>query len=166
LAAGVLVVVGSLAEASRRQVAEVVRSGAAQLVSVPAATLLAGPADPAWAAIAGDVASRLAGGADVLVELAAGDHPDLAKGPDLAARLADLLALAAPAIGALVATGGETASTLLGRLGITGIVLLDEVEPGVPFGMTVGARRLPVVTKAGAFGDPLTLRRCLEQLKR
>ncbi len=162
---GVLLVVGSLAEASRRQAAEVVRSGAAQGLSVSPATLLAGPGDPAWRAAAADLRSRLDRGADVLLELEAGDRPDLAQGPLLAARLADLLAPAAPAAGALVATGGETACALLGRLGVQGIALVDEVEPGVPLGLALGARRLPVVTKAGGFGDTLTLRRCLERLK-
>jgi uncharacterized protein YgbK (DUF1537 family) len=158
--------VGSLAEASRRQAAEVVRSGVAQGLSVSPATLLAGPVDPAWRAAAADLRSRLDHGADVLLELEAGDRPDLAQGPLLAARLADLLAAAAPAAGALVATGGETACALLGRLGVQGIGLVDEVEPGVPLGLALGARRLPVVTKAGGFGDTLTLRRCLERLKR
>jgi uncharacterized protein YgbK (DUF1537 family) len=44
--------------------------------------------------------------------------------------------------------------------------LLDEVEPGVPLGMTVGAVSIPVVTKAGAFGDAQSLRRSLERLHR
>jgi 4-hydroxythreonine-4-phosphate dehydrogenase len=42
---------------------------------------------------------------------------------------------------------------------------MDEIEPGVPLGLTMGARRIPVVTKAGGFGDALTLERCLARLK-
>jgi uncharacterized protein YgbK (DUF1537 family) len=165
LAGGVLVVVGSLAEASRLQAARVVREGAAQGLSVSAATLLAGPRDPGWLATAALLGARLAQGADVLLEVAAEDHPDLARGPALAASLAELLAASGPAPGALVATGGETACALLVRLGVHGIELLDEIEPGVPLGLTLGARRIPVVTKAGGFGDALTLKRCLARLK-
>jgi uncharacterized protein YgbK (DUF1537 family) len=83
----------------------------------------------------------------------------------MAAGLADLVAAAAGSIGALVATGGETACALLSRLGVHGIRLVDEVEPGVPLGISIGARRIPVVTKAGAFGDAETLSRCLARLK-
>jgi 4-hydroxythreonine-4-phosphate dehydrogenase len=34
----------------------------------------------------------------------------------------------------------------------------DEVEPGVPMGVLVGPKPYPVVTKAGGFGGPETLR--------
>jgi uncharacterized protein YgbK (DUF1537 family) len=40
------------------------------------------------------------------------------------------------------------------------------VEPGVPLGITLGKVSIPLVTKAGAFGDAGTLRRCLERLGR
>ena len=41
--------------------------------------------------------------------------------------------------------------------------MLEEVEPGVPLGL---ARAMPVITKAGAFGDAGTLPRCLTYLRR
>ena len=81
-------------------------------------------------------------------------------------RLADVLRPAAPHVGALFATGGETALALLNALGVNGIRLLDEIEPGVPLGLTRGALSVPVVTKAGAFGDAGTLERCLSHLRR
>ena len=77
-----------------------------------------------------------------------------------------MLQPAAPHIGALFATGGETALALLSALGVNGIRLLDEVEPGVPLGLTRGALRVPIITKAGAFGDAGTLGRCLSHLRR
>jgi uncharacterized protein YgbK (DUF1537 family) len=43
--------------------------------------------------------------------------------------------------------------------------LLDEVEPGVPLGSSLGALRIPVITKAGEFGDSDTLCRCLARLR-
>ena len=51
------------------------------------------------------------------------------------------------------ATGGETAAALLTRLGVNGIRLLDEIEPGIPLGLTLGGVSVPAVTKAGGFGN-------------
>jgi uncharacterized protein YgbK (DUF1537 family) len=54
-----------------------------------------------------------------------------------------------------------------GHLGITGIQLLAEVEPGVSLGVLVGdpSARLLAVTKAGAFGSERTLVHALDRLK-
>lgn len=70
-------------------------------------------------------------------------------------------------VGGLVLTGGETARAACRELGVATIQLLGEVEPGVPLGVLVGstASRLPVVTKAGAFGSDTTLLRALQTLK-
>ncbi|MFJ9828593.1 four-carbon acid sugar kinase family protein [Streptomyces sp. NPDC101160] len=59
----------------------------------------------------------------------------------------------------LVLTGGETAAAVLGALGATGIELYDEPEPGIARGTLhgPGAPRLPVLIKAGGFGDDGTL---------
>ncbi|MFF8599584.1 four-carbon acid sugar kinase family protein [Streptomyces sp. NPDC015232] len=59
----------------------------------------------------------------------------------------------------LVLTGGETAAAVLGALGATGIELYDEPEPGIARGTLhgPGAPRLPVLVKAGGFGDDGTL---------
>ncbi|MFC8510302.1 four-carbon acid sugar kinase family protein [Streptomyces sp. NPDC057411] len=59
----------------------------------------------------------------------------------------------------LVLTGGETAAAVLGALGATGMELLDEPEPGIARGALHGptAPRLPVLVKAGGFGDDGTL---------
>lgn len=162
---GVLMVVGSLAESSRLQARVLVDSGHVVHVPVDPATLLAGPASAAWQSAQTALSAGLAAGRDVLLEIAMAPNPDLARGAELAACLAGLVEKSAPVVAALVATGGETACALLSRLGVTGIRLLDEVEPGVPLGLTLGALSIPVVTKAGAFGDAGTLRRCLERLK-
>ncbi|MFJ4820372.1 four-carbon acid sugar kinase family protein [Streptomyces sp. NPDC088801] len=64
-------------------------------------------------------------------------------------------------VDALVVTGGETATTVLQPLGATGIDLLDEPEPGVVRGSLTGPLPLPVLIKAGGFGDDaLLLRLC------
>ncbi len=68
-------------------------------------------------------------------------------------------------IGALVLTGGDTARAVLLALGITALRIASEVEAGVPILITEGPRPIPVVTKAGDFGDRDTLMRCLHRLR-
>jgi 4-hydroxythreonine-4-phosphate dehydrogenase len=63
-----------------------------------------------------------------------------------------------------VLTGGETARAVLGARGIRALRLLGEVEPGVPFAMARDGTL--VCTKAGAFGGPATLAKCVARLKR
>lgn len=84
----------------------------------------------------------------------------------LSERLAAFVEGAGSSFAGLIATGGDTVYALLSKLGVHSIRLLDEVEPGVPLGISVGAVSLPVVTKAGAFGTAQTLRRSLERLHR
>ncbi|MEU6949016.1 four-carbon acid sugar kinase family protein [Streptomyces sp. NPDC046316] len=59
----------------------------------------------------------------------------------------------------LVLTGGETAVTALEALGAAGVDLVDEPEPGVARGVLLGRPRIPVLIKAGGFGDDGTLER-------
>ncbi len=163
---GILFVVGSIAEASRVASALLAADGGLLAEAIAPVTLSAGPVAPEWQAACRRITATLAGGGDVLVEIAADPAADLAKGAELARRLAALLQPAAPHIGAIFATGGETALALLDALGVSGIRLLDEIELGVPIGLTRGALTVPVVTKAGAFGDAQTLSRCLYYLRR
>lgn len=59
---------------------------------------------------------------------------------------------------ALVLTGGETATAVLGALGAGSFTVLGEIEPGVV--MSLLPEPLPLlITKAGAFGDAGTLAR-------
>ncbi|MFD7629220.1 four-carbon acid sugar kinase family protein [Streptomyces sp. NPDC059851] len=69
-------------------------------------------------------------------------------------------------VDALVLTGGETAAEVLDVLGVTGIGLADEPEPGVAHGTLLGPPSLPVLIKAGGFGDVNTLVRLCRLLRR
>jgi uncharacterized protein YgbK (DUF1537 family) len=161
----VLVAVGSLAESSRRQADHLVETRLVRPVLISADDLFGGPRSDRWREAEADLASHLAGGLDVLVEIAAAARPDLSRGPELAALFARLIAPAMASVGALVVTGGDTGCALLSQLGVTGLRPIDEVEAGVPFGITIGSLAIPVVSKAGAFGDEKTLARCLARLK-
>lgn len=69
--------------------------------------------------------------------------------------LADLLPLLAhPAIRGVALSGGDTAFAVCRALGATGVKLVQEILPGIPWGRLVGGVRdgLAVATKAGGFG--------------
>ncbi|WP_338693813.1 nucleotide-binding domain containing protein [Streptomyces sp. Q6] len=61
-------------------------------------------------------------------------------------------------------TGGETAAAVLAALGADGFDLLAEPEPGVAQGLLTGSPRIPLVIKAGGFGDDGTLARLCRAL--
>ncbi|MGJ4997603.1 four-carbon acid sugar kinase family protein [Bradyrhizobium sp. HKCCYLS3077] len=163
-ACGTLIVVGSLAGASRSAARALQASGTARHFPV-APEMLLGQDEDARAALAVGVAAQLAQGGDALVEITMNDHPDMRLGAQLANSLADALQTVAPAIGAFAATGGETAAALLARFGVNGIRLADEIEPGVSLGLTLGRIAVPIATKAGAFGDAHSLIRISERLR-
>jgi 4-hydroxythreonine-4-phosphate dehydrogenase len=94
----------------------------------------------------------------------------LASGDDVIVRPASIdetraLAPAAAAASGLVLTGGETARALLVAMRVTSLHVIDEVERGVPRSLASLPLRVPVVTKAGAFGDRSTLVRCRAALR-
>jgi uncharacterized protein YgbK (DUF1537 family) len=87
-----------------------------------------------------------------------------------ATALADLAGDALEATAArprtLLLVGGDTAYACLRRLGIGGVALGGEVEPYVPWGRVIEGpwAGTVVITKAGGFGDPHTLRRICRRL--
>ncbi len=64
-----------------------------------------------------------------------------------------------PRPGALVLSGGDTAALVCRTLGAHGIVVEDEILPGIPHGILAGGvyDGLAVATKAGGFGEPRAL---------
>ena len=57
--------------------------------------------------------------------------------------------------------GGETARAILEGWGVRSLHMLGELEPGLPFSYgLIHNRTLPVLTKAGAFGNQDTLVSC------
>ncbi|MFF2780316.1 four-carbon acid sugar kinase family protein [Streptomyces sp. NPDC058052] len=137
-----LVAVGSANPATRRQLA--------RLAAEPGA-------------VSADAAGRLPA-ADTSVRILHTPHERRADPAELtrllAASVAEL-AGRAPFDG-LVLTGGETAEAVLRALGAHGIDLHDEPEPGIARGTLAGPAGLPpvpIVIKAGGFGDDRTLLR-------
>jgi uncharacterized protein YgbK (DUF1537 family) len=56
---------------------------------------------------------------------------------------------------AMILTGGDVAGAVCDRLEVDAIWLGGEVLPAIPWGTLAGGQRpgLPIVTKAGSFGD-------------
>jgi uncharacterized protein YgbK (DUF1537 family) len=162
----IVAVVGSLSAVSRQQAGQLETQSEMVVLVPPPEVLRAGPADPRWQALQVAVAAALDSGRDLLIRTGLEAHNDLSQGHVLCASLQQLLAPSAAKIGALIATGGETARALLPAFGAYALQLVSEIEAGVPLSMTIGTRTLPVVTKAGAFGSPEALLRCYSALAR
>jgi D-threonate/D-erythronate kinase len=164
----ILFVVGSAATLCRRQVRALIAEPEVASVTVSPAVLLSGrhgtgPYADAWQEYNARLSEALAAGRDTVLILGDGGNVQgdvrLEDGQQLCGFLAQFVVQQAKTIGALVLTGGETARAVLQALQVEGLWLLGELEPGVPVSVAQGSS-LPVVTKAGAFGDDNTLRRC------
>ncbi|MGP9497354.1 MULTISPECIES: four-carbon acid sugar kinase family protein [unclassified Halomonas] len=150
----VLMVVGSMSSVSHRQVDYLLtkRGKALEHFQVDIADLLT-LQDAPFALKRAQQA--LEAGHDVLVSLTQQAPDPSIDGYALTQRLASHLGNHISLLGALVATGGETAKALLSAAGINHLHLVDELEPGVA--LSVNGQGMPVVTKAGAFGSETTL---------
>jgi len=83
-------------------------------------------------------------------------------------RITDALAEVAEALfphrlSGIIITGGATALAVTERLKIENIMILDEVQPGIP---VLKLDNIPAITKAGGFGQPDTLIHATKYLKR
>jgi uncharacterized protein YgbK (DUF1537 family) len=167
--AGTLIVVGSLARASRAAARELSSTPGVKYVALSAEALIQeyldeGPERPER--LVAQIIDVLEAGDDVLIEIVFAAKPHADSTLQLTRRLSSLIAPVAMRAGAIVATGGETAAAVLKGMNASGIRLIDEIEPGICLGFSVGARGVPVVTKAGAFGDEGTLVRVANYLRK
>ncbi|HEY3599266.1 MAG TPA: four-carbon acid sugar kinase family protein [Paraburkholderia sp.] len=150
----ILTLVGSLSAVSVQQCAMLRERTAMPELIVPPAVLRGGADHPERAEWQAAIGAQLAGGADLLVRIGRDDAFDPAEGAQLSTALAALVEPHVAWLAGLIATGGETARAMLGAAGIGSLELLSEVEPGVAVARpSDDARRLTIVTKAGAFGS-------------
>jgi D-threonate/D-erythronate kinase len=155
----ILTVVGSASGVSRMQFDALSQEAGIVCLTIPPSALRTSAGADQMLEHVHALDQALASGADVAVTIAA-DEVSLHEGAQLAAALAGFIAPRLSQVGGLVVTGGETARSVLVKAGVTGLKMKGEIEPGVPFGLSVGEIEFPVVTKAGAFGDGSTLVRC------
>jgi uncharacterized protein YgbK (DUF1537 family) len=161
-----LTVVGSASHVSQAQFETLASAPGVTALTVPPRVLRPEAETGETREIGRALDRALASGDDVALAIGPGPGIDLREGSGLAAELAALVAPRLPKLGGLVMTGGETARAVLIAAGLRGLRLRGEVEPGVPLGVGIGTFEIPVVTKAGAFGDRHTLRRCRAALRR
>ncbi len=138
-----LVVIGSYSEPARAQRSRLVKTGVTPLLPADASRLRAALRD-------GPVVLSPDPSAPVL----------RTEATAVARQIAEAVAGVVDDIDTLVLTGGETARAVLTGAGVSRLVVVGELEPGVVHAH-VPELDLGVVTKAGAFGDPDTLLRCL-----
>jgi uncharacterized protein YgbK (DUF1537 family) len=156
-----LFVIGSLSRNSVEQVRTLASSSSTVMISVPPDALLAGE----WYAYSRALEGTIEAGRDVVLSPDAEPRIELAQRPRITAGLAHIALSASGEIGALVASGGETARAVFDSLGVTQLRLLGELERGIPVSITENWRRpLPVITKAGDFGGPDALLKCSQFL--
>ncbi len=159
-----LYMVGSMTEIAREQAARLSAVEAMETLRIPAEMLLARA--EAWTEETRRLEQAIASGQDVLVLPACDEPLGYEEGAELARAMGNFVAGCADRVGGLVATGGETARAVLDAWGVTRLRLRGEVEASVAFSTTERWRRgLPVVTKAGGFGDADTLMRCREFMR-
>lgn len=114
-----------------------------------------------------DAASTSSGAHAVMVPPRGPVHAEpVAVAQKLGAAARDMLARGQ--FGAVVLTGGDTASAVLQALGARCIAVQGELEPGMAWGTVTGgeAPGITVVTKAGGFGDTRTLCRAVAAIDR
>jgi 4-hydroxythreonine-4-phosphate dehydrogenase len=156
-----LFVVGSPARTAREQARALAAAPGIVTITIPHTLVSSDRRDAATQEYARHISVNLQQGTDVLVQFDAAEPCAAEDTRRLTSTLARMLAPCADQAGALVATGGETARAILDSWGIQRLRLLGEVEPGLPWSITEGWRRvLIVLTKAGGFGTPGTLLTC------
>jgi uncharacterized protein YgbK (DUF1537 family) len=91
-----------------------------------------------------------------------------AKAALIAQRLGELTARVVQAfpVGGFILTGGDTAKAVCKALGVSGLLLVEEVEPGLPMSRLIGTKSVLTVTKAGAFGSKPSLAKALSTMHR
>jgi uncharacterized protein YgbK (DUF1537 family) len=169
-ASGVLAVVGSVNEVAREQLRHLAEEPGVEQVALDTAALVNASCEEALGETTEAVRAALSGNRGAILYSATGEEVDSAlrggtvSESGISESVADALAKIVARLSgddlfdALVLTGGDTAVRVAGELGATGILLKGELETGVPIGDLVGPRPYRVITKAGGFGGPNTLR--------
>jgi len=155
----ILVVVGSASSVSHMQFDALAEEQGVMSLTILPSVLRESSAPEQVQSYAQALDAALASGSDVAVSIR-GEEVNFQEGPQLAAALAELIAPHLSQAGGLIVTGGETARAILDRAGVSGLRMQGEIEHGAPVGLSIGDITIPVITKAGAFGDRTTLKRC------
>ncbi|MDU7744839.1 MAG: D-threonate kinase [Citrobacter sp.] len=171
----VLVVAGSMSEATRRQVEKAVCQGRAKVVDIDAARLVASSFAPEMDSVIEQACAQLSQQQHTILRTSrCAEDRDMIDtlcfnvgmsrqqlGELLSQRLGEttLRIIEQARIGGLFLTGGDIATAVASALGAEGYRIHSEVAPCIPCGTFVNSEidDLPVITKAGGFGSDTTL---------
>ncbi|HWQ37331.1 MAG TPA: 3-oxo-tetronate kinase [Burkholderiales bacterium] len=65
----------------------------------------------------------------------------------------------------LVVAGGETSGAVVGALGVQGLFIGEEIDPGVPWTFSIGQPTLALALKSGNFGAPDFFTKAFDRLR-
>lgn len=171
----VLVVAGSMSEATRRQVDKALCQDRAKVVDIDAARLASAHFEQEIASVVEQACALLSRQHHTILRTsrsvedrqmidtlcASVGMSRQALGERLSQRLGTitLLIIEQARIGGLFLTGGDIATAVASALGAEGYRIQREVAPCIPCGTFVNSEidDLPVITKAGGFGSDSTL---------
>lgn len=167
---GVLCVAGSLTPQTRAQI-KYLRAAGVPALELPLAALAGGAV---LQRLADQLAKEVAAGRDTVLhtpslERQAGSLP--LDATDLARAVADTVAEVTARViersGAdrLVVAGGETSAAVCKRLGVRGMRVWREIQPGLPSCVTLEDPPRWLVLKSGSFGTPNFLAQAIAHLK-
>lgn len=176
-----LVIAGSVSSVTRGQVAALLKDGY-ELIEIEVADYLPWQEVKAYPLLQ-EIIAKLKRGQKIVI--ASGYQPDAverakAAGGKLGITSVQVSEMIAQILGwfgsnillqqqvtGVILTGGDTAVAVCRALGVTGIQIIEEVAPAIPLGsMTISnGKRLEVITKAGAFGNPDALVKASKKLQ-
>lgn len=162
----ILFVIGSMSSTTRDQLSYLLAHPPVTAITVAPQTLIAGPTSQTWQQAQSHIHGSIASNQDTAIILGNDTVFSGDTAPQLAQAIGQLLGPYHDLVGALVATGGETARAVLHAWDISAFRLICELEPGIPLSLAEGrGRQLPIITKAGAFGHPTSLFNCQQRLR-
>ncbi|MEG1681882.1 MAG: nucleotide-binding domain containing protein, partial [Stenotrophomonas sp.] len=158
-----ITIVGSMSAIARQQLQHLAQQSDVRLREI-APQLLRANAQGDASALLQTVLEEMAQGHDIVISIGGDEHLNPAEGPQLAARLAQLLHQPLSQAAGLVVTGGETARAVLQELDIHTLHVHSESEPGVVLSVSESRHPQWIATKAGAFGNAQSLHRASEAI--
>jgi uncharacterized protein YgbK (DUF1537 family) len=162
LSGPLLFVIGSLSQNSIEQVRVLTSSSNTLRISVSPEVLLAGAESESWQEYERELECAIKMNRDVVLGPGTEPQVEMSKRPLLSAALARMTTSIRGKVGALIVSGGETARMVLQSWGVMGLRLIGELKRGIPVSITENwSRQLPVITKAGDFGESEALLNCL-----
>ncbi|MGQ9781281.1 MAG: four-carbon acid sugar kinase family protein [Nitrososphaeria archaeon] len=176
----ILMAVGSVNDATRRQVQAFTEESDGRLLTVDVKALIE-DFEREWVRLRNEISEALSSASDVILTISytreqMEDGRSLAErlnvglsefGLMLAGRFGELISriihhFGQEKFGGLFMTGGDTAVAAIKSLGIDTLELKGEIEPGLPI---LKFKDMSIVTKAGGFGSMETLIKVAARLK-